>query len=298
MLPNFLGLGAPKSATTWLFHCLREHPEVFVADSKEVMFFDYGEIDGRLPTYEEHFSRAGDSKAVGEISTRYLSSRRAPQRVKRLIPDAKLVASLRCPVDQIYSHYWHLRRQDFHGLDAGADVPSFEQALSVMEDRLLTPAYYHKNLSNWLEYFDLSRIHIILYDDIQNSPQQVVGDLYRFLGVDSTFTPAALNPSQSQMRKGSVARSSLQEKVHRGIYSFSTRYVYTPLKSTLGVRRADRIKSALRFREIMGVLFHRGEYPCLSSELRRSVSQRFDSDVRQLSSLIGRPLEHWLSGNG
>ena len=65
MLPSFIGLGAPKSATTWLYHCLREHPEIFVADSKEVMFFDYGNISGRLPTYEEHFSQAGNAKAVG-----------------------------------------------------------------------------------------------------------------------------------------------------------------------------------------------------------------------------------------
>ena len=84
MLPNFIGLGAPKSATTWLYHCLREHPEVFVADSKEVMFFDYGDIRGRLETYEKHFKWAGDAKAIGEFSTRYLASTRAPAPSRRM----------------------------------------------------------------------------------------------------------------------------------------------------------------------------------------------------------------------
>lgn len=295
MLPNFIGLGAPKSATTWLFHCLREHPEVFVADSKEVMFFDYGDIRGRLATYEEHFSKAGDAKAVGEFSTRYLASTRAPERVKRLIPDAKLIASLRQPADQIYSHYWHLRRQNFHGLDTSTEAPSFEQALKDMEDRLLTPACYYRHLSNWLEYFDRSRIHVILYDDIESAPKKVIEDLYAFLGVDSNFVPSALNPSHLQMRQGRVAGTAFKENLHRRIYTFLVRYVYRPLKALLGVRKADRIKSTLRVRETMDFLFHDAEYPCLSSEMRAVVSRRFDSDVRELSNFLGRPLNHWLS---
>jgi hypothetical protein len=295
MLPNFIGLGAPKSATTWLFYCLREHPEVFVADSKEVMFFDYGDIRGRLPTYEEHFSRAGDAKAVGEFSTRYLASTRAPERVKKLIPDAKLIVSLRRPADQIYSHYWHLRRQNFHGLATSSETPTFEQALKDMEDQLLTPAYYYRNLSNWIEHFELSRIHVILYDDIQSCPNKVIRDLYTFLGVDAGFVPPALNPSSAQMRKGCVAGTVFKEKLQRRIYTFLANRIYRPLKSLLGVRRADRIKSMIRARETMDFLFHDTAYPSLSSKTRESVSHRFDSDVRELSSLIGRPLNHWLS---
>ena len=298
MLPNFIGLGAPKSATTWLYHCLREHPEIFVADSKEVMFFDYGDIRGRLATYEKHFDQAGDAKAVGEFSTRYLASTRAPARVKKLIPDAKLIASLRRPADQIYSHYWHLRRQNFHGLDASSEAPSFEQALEDMEGQLLTPAFYHRNLSNWLEYFDQSQIHIILYDDIESAPGRVIRDLYSFLEVDISFVPSALTPSHFQMRKGGIAETAFKEGLQRGIYTFLVKNVYRPLKALLGVRRADKIKSTLRVREIMDFLFHGTEYPCLPSKKREILSRRFDSDVRKLSSLLGRPLSHWLSGGG
>jgi len=295
MLPNFIGLGAPKSATTWLYHCLREHPEIFVADSKEVMFFDYGDIRGRLTTYEKHFARAGDAKAVGEFSTRYLASTRAPERIKKLIPDAKLIVSLRRPADQVYSHYWHLRRQNFHGLNASSEVPSFEQALKDMEDLLLNPAFYYRNLSNWFEYFDRSRIHIILYDDIQRAPGRVIRDLYSFLEADNEFVPTALTPSRFQMRKGGVPGTAFKERLHRHIYTFLVKHVYKSLKMLLGVRRADKIKSTFRAREAMDLLFHGTEYPCLSSKMRNVLSRRFDSDVRELSTLLGRPLSHWLS---
>ena len=295
MLPSFIGLGAPKSATTWLYHCLREHPEIFVADSKEVMFFDYGNISGRLPTYEEHFSQAGNAKAVGEFSTRYLASTRAPARIKKLIPDVKLIASLRRPADQVYSHYWHLRRQNFHGLNASSELPSFEQALKEMEGQLLTPAFYYRNLSNWFEYFDRSRIHIILYDDIQRSPGSVIRDLYSFLEVDTSFVPSALNPGRIQMRKGGVAGTAGKERLQRRIYVFLVKHVYKPLKLLLGVRRADKLKATLRARETMDFLFHYAEYPRLSSKMQEALSRRFDSDVRELSNLLGRPLSHWLS---
>lgn len=295
MLPNFIGLGAPKSATTWLYHCLREHPEIFVADSKEVTFFDYGDITGRLDTYEEHFSRAGDVKAVGEFSTRYLASTRAPKRVKALIPDARLIASLRRPADQVFSHYWHLRRQNFHDLDTSSEVPTFEEALEDMQDLLLTPAFYHRNLSNWLKYFDRSRLHIILYDDIERAPDKIIEDLYTFLGVDAGFVPSALKPSSAQMRKGRVPGSAFKEKLHRRIYTFLVRNVYRPLKTIVGVRRADKIKSTLRAREAMELLFYDVRYPCMSTETRAAVSRRFDSDVRELSKFLGRPLKHWLS---
>ncbi len=295
MLPNFIGLGAPKSATTWLYHCLREHPEIFVADSKEVMFFDYGDIKGRLTTYEKHFDRAGDAKAVGEFSTRYLASTRAPARIRKLIPEAKLIVSLRRPADQIYSHYWHLRRQNFHGLDVSSDVPSFQQALRDMEDQLLNPAFYYRNLSNWLEYFDQSRIHIIIYDDIQSSPGKVIRDLYSFLEVDKNFVPSALFPSRFQMRKGRVSGTESKERMQRHIYAILAKYIYKPLKILLGVQRADKLKAMLRVREGMDFFFHDAEYPSLSSEVQTNLSRRFDSDVRELSKLLGRQLSHWLS---
>jgi len=295
MLPNFLGIGAPKAATTWLFHCLRDHPEIFVADSKEVTFFDYDHIEGRLSTYEKHFSRAGDAKAVGEFSTRYLASSSAPARVKSLIPDARLIVSLRRPADQVYSHYWHLRRQNFHSTDRNAKAPSFEAALSKMQGRLLAPAFYFRNLNNWLSHFDRERIHIILFEDIENDPNRTVEDLYAFLGVDPGFVPATLCPNRFQTRKGKVAGSEFKENLHRHIYTLLEQYAYTPLKSVIGVRRADKIKSLLKIREAMDILFHDTEYPCMSAETRRLVARQFDSDVRELQNILERPLTSWLS---
>src|SRR5436190_8834257 len=102
MLPNFIGIGAPKAGTTWFFKCLQEHPEVFVAAVKETSFFDFAEVAGRLDKYEEHFAGSESFPARGEISTRYLTSQEAPARVKTYVPTARLFVSLRNPIDQVY----------------------------------------------------------------------------------------------------------------------------------------------------------------------------------------------------
>jgi hypothetical protein len=55
MLPTFLGLGAPKAATTWLARCLDEHPSVFITDVKETEYFSWRHTVQDLGAYQEHF---------------------------------------------------------------------------------------------------------------------------------------------------------------------------------------------------------------------------------------------------
>ncbi|MDH3604785.1 MAG: sulfotransferase, partial [Candidatus Tectomicrobia bacterium] len=96
-LPTFIGIGAPKAGTTWLFRCLQEHPAVFAAAVKETNFFDYATITGRMHEYAAHFSTAAGCQAVGEISTRYLTSCRAPFRIRTYLPTARLFVTVRNP---------------------------------------------------------------------------------------------------------------------------------------------------------------------------------------------------------
>lgn len=293
MLPNFLGIGAPKAATTWLFHCLGEHPDIFVAKSKEVTILDYENADEHLSTYEQHFQGAVDAQMVGEFSTRYLASTRAPARVARLMPNAKLIVSLRQPAEQIYSHYWHLRSQNFHRANASLPLLTLDEAIKDLGHVLVEPAYYFRNISRWLEYFDRSSLHIIFFEDIGRDPAGVVRKLYEFLGVDPTFVPASfVNGRRS--REGTSAKGKISESIHRNMYSALARFIYAPMKATLGVRRSDRIKSLLRAREALGYFFYSKGYPEMPRQTKRMLSRQFRSDIEALSELLECPLDHWL----
>ena len=96
MLPNFLGIGVQRAATTWLHNCLDEHPQVFVPKDKELHFFS-SQFDRGLAWYESCFAAANGQMAVGEITPTYLHE--APiERIAATLPAARLFLVLREPV--------------------------------------------------------------------------------------------------------------------------------------------------------------------------------------------------------
>lgn len=293
MLPNLIGIGAPKAGTTWLFKCLQEHPQVFMTPAKETNFFHAESIDGRLGEYREYFRGAERSSVAGEISVRYLHSPRAPERIARLLPAARLLVSLRNPVDQVYSHYWHLRRQNFHQYDRRMVPETFEDAVERFDDHLVQPAYCSQALARWLKLFDRSQVHVILFDDIQADPAAVLAQLYAFAGVDSTFRPPSTERLDSDVRRGVSPRSPLHDRAHKFVYQQLARRLFYRLKLTIGVRRAFALANAVRARHVMERLFYQNGYPPMHPHTKAALVDRFAGDVRELSRLTGRDLSGW-----
>src|SRR5688572_30664430 len=100
IVPNFVGIGAPKSATTWLSEVLRKHPDVFVAHGKELVYFSSQKKFSRGEQwYLSHFTGVTTQTAVGEFSVSYLGGGRVTaERIHAFNPDMKLIAVLRDPV--------------------------------------------------------------------------------------------------------------------------------------------------------------------------------------------------------
>lgn len=293
MMPTFIGIGAPKAGTTWLARCLDDHPDVYVAPVKETSFFDYGSIDGRLGEYEAHFAGVKGEHAVGELSTRYLASTRAPERIKTHVPHARLFVSLRNPIDQVYSHYWHLARQNFHQWSAGAAPGTFEEALDRYPDRLIQPALYYQHLQRWYATFERSQMYVLLYDDILREPLAAVQRLYEFIEVNPSFCPPSLHETGSGVRRGVSPRAPAFAALHRHLYSYLNRTVYHPLKQAVGVRRADRLKETLRVRTVMERVFFREGYPAMSLQTRARLTEIFKDELSGLETLTGASLSQW-----
>jgi hypothetical protein len=116
MLPNFIVIGAAKAGTTALYWYLAEHPDVFMSPKKETNYFAYGrDRQGRLlygdpefhqfpvqslAEYEELFDGAEGARAVGEASPIYLEAPQTAGRIRELLPQSRLICSLRHPVDR------------------------------------------------------------------------------------------------------------------------------------------------------------------------------------------------------
>ncbi len=296
MLPSFVGIGAPKAGTTWLAKCLDAHPDVFVTPVKETMFFcayDKQQFQKmqNLSNYEVFFEGATGFAAVGEVTATYFQLQFVPKIIAKALPEVKLFVTLRDPVEQIYSNYWHLLRQNFHESD-GRNW-SFEEAIDRYPGKLIDPARYGTHLENWLEHFDFSQIHIIFYDDICKQPQQVLQGLYGFLGVKVDFVPACLDRRDASVRQGVSPKSTTMGKLYAVVYNALTLYIYQPLRSLLGDKLAAQLKESLQVRRGLQSLFYKQGYPKISAATRQQLRALLAPEVEKLAALTGRDLSHW-----
>ena len=146
--PSFVIIGGQRCGTTWLHRAIAEHPEVFVADPKELHFFD-NHYERGLGWYYGRFTPSNGHKAWGEATPAYLHRPECDTRLHAAAPDARLVAILRHPVDRAYSAYQLMRNT----LSAGM---SFEEALGASPE-LIERGLYADHLERW---FEIGRAHV------------------------------------------------------------------------------------------------------------------------------------------
>ena len=291
-LPTFIGIGAPKTATTFLDSCLRQHPDVFMSTSKEPHYFSKFS-DSYLGEYQKFFEGADGPQQIGEISTSYLHSPIAPERIHRLIPDVKLFVSVRNPADQVYSHYWQAKRHNFYQSDSRCVTATFPEAVQRYPERLIEAARYAKHLKRWLDLFDASKIHIIFYEDIQRDARGVLRELFRFLGIADEVDIPCLRNEGRVVLGGVRPRSERVEKLYGKFYVGLNNYVFWPLKRRIGYKNAMRLKDALKVRSVLGRIFFVKGYPPASQEDRRLIIEMLETDIGEMEVITGRDLREW-----
>ena len=224
--PGFLGIGAQKAATTWLDRCLRSHPSLWLPPIKELHYFDAPvagrpvlgrgwagrrlrrELAPRLRADARFLDRRGlrwdaryffghrddewylslfpgdPASVAGEITPDYsILDAGAVGRVHRLLPEVKLIFLMRDPIDRSWSQI----RMDVarRGRRAG-EVPPDELIGLARSERIARRSDYGRTLKNWGSHYTDERFFIAFLEDIRSRPEEVLADLFRFLGVDPT----------------------------------------------------------------------------------------------------------------
>jgi len=285
---DFIGIGAFKSATSWVAQCLREHPEVCVPTIKEIDFFSKTIQDGRVAYwnyekgmgwYEKQFSECSSGNLKGEYSNSYLYDESAPRLVKKHFPDVKLIVCLRNPIDRAYSHFWWSKLNfNRHQKESFSDLA--HKGTEYVEKSL-----YYRYLSRYFELFEREQIHVILVDDIVKNPRGVIRDLYEFLGVDSSFSPPSL------LRKVNPAGKARFELL---VYLFRLRVVLE--EHGLGVL-IDLLKKLRLYNLIqniyVGINREKANYPPLAEAERERLRKIFADDIKNLEKLLDLDLSFW-----
>lgn len=292
--PNLLCIGAAKAGTTWLANVFSAHPEVFVPPQKELNALHYADLEDRLGEYAAYFASAGAARVRGDFSVRYLSSPRAPHAAQRYVPDATILAVLRNPVDQVQSHYWHLLRQNFHAAEPIANPPGIFEAIERYPDLLLEPALYGKHLERWSAAFPRERIVLIRHESLAEGLNAALDGVVRQLDLGPfDFEAAARAVADSDSRRGVRPRGGALGAIYPRLYTAVTRGPYQWLKRTAGVAAAERLKRALRLKQVAEAVFFVPGYPKLEQRERLELYKRFRPDLEQLACRFDLDLGGW-----
>ena len=290
-MPNFLIVGAAKAGTTSLYHYLRQHPDIFMPEWKELSFF-IGDPYGPLHKvksqqyYGKVFAQAKNQTAVGEASTSYLYDEAAPEIIKDKLGSIKILIILRDPVAMSYSLYNHQVRRE------GETIENFEAALDAEAHRKNDPDFkkncygwhanyyyyqrglYYQQVRRYLDKFGKDNVKIILFDELTADPVRVVQQVFRFLGVDDTFVPVI--------------------KVHNpagGILDIPKFWKDTGLL----LKTLQFVFSKNLIKKIPHLLRNIGRKPPLPINplTGKKMRENYDDDICRLEHLIGKDLSSW-----
>ena len=261
-LPTFVVIGAMKSGTTSMARALRAHPEVFLAKVKEVRFFTR-HYDLGTDWYRAHFAGADGAVAVGEATPSYLADPAVPARMADDIPEARLVAMLRNPVDRAYSHYWMNRA-------LGGEKRGFSDAVEA-ESRgegspYLGMGRYREQLERFSSRFGRDRLLVLVFEDFARDPGPPFSEVCRFVGIDDRPRPRELH-----------------ERANR----------YVTFRSLRGRRLAKRLPGVLG--KVAGRLVtrKRSSYPPMEEAFRRTLIERIEDQISALEAWLDADLSIW-----
>ncbi|MCV3216514.1 sulfotransferase [Plectonema radiosum NIES-515] len=297
-MPNFIIIGAAKAGTTSLYNYLKQHPQIYMSPEKEPGFFAYEgknrehcRPDGNvvkffsitsIEAYQAQFEGVSNETAIGEATPIYLYNSRVPERIQQYIPNAKVIAILRDPIERAFSHFSHYVR------DRVEPLADFSQAIQEAEVRIrnellsghyIDYGFYYAHLKPYFQRFDRDQIRIYLYQDFKANPLCVVQDIFRFLNVDDTFTPdVSLKYNVSGIPR------------NRALHTFLTNLASPDNKSLLKLLFPEE----LLWRIGVNLYNWNLNKQLLEPEVRRQLIEIYREDILKLQDQLQQDLSKWL----
>jgi hypothetical protein len=294
-LPNFVVVGAPKCGTTSLYAYLRQHPDIFLPERKELHYFSYpymsqftaGPGDAHILTtlcknesdYAAYYAPAGSQTAVGDISPSYFYYSDLPgsdlcERMRSHLDSPRIILMIRDPVQKAFSQYVHLVRDTRETL-------SFNDALAAESERAAKgysamwryaeSSLFARRTRRLLDVFGRDRVKIVMFDEFTARPKQAVREIFAFLGVD----PDVVVEVDSVYNRSGLPRSRLLASL-----------VSLPNPVTKLARRILPLAVTAPVRDLLQRA-NTGEKPKLDPRSRSFLEEYFANDMMELQSLLG-----------
>ena len=303
--PNFFISGAPRCGTTALYSYLSEHPKIFMSQVKELNYFasDFTNVQKiafkSVDDYHKVFAKAGSEHlAVGEASPFYLFSKVAFQNMFNYDHNAKVILTLRHPVEFIESYHrlnLSLLREDQPDLGKAWDLQTLrKQGQRIPKSARQVELLMYGELGQFSHYleslfaiFPRQQVKIFLFDDLKADPRSVYEKTLAFIGV-----PSDNRLEFPQINANFENKSALLARLFhppQPVYQVFVKFI-----ALFGTGFMEKVSIVYNRLERMNTT--RASRTTLDPALRARMLEHFSPDIKKLSVLIERDLSPWLAG--
>ncbi len=287
---DFIYIGTGRAASSWIYECLKEHPQICVPRKKEISPFnkENKELNEKLFSFLDNY---GKTHTKGVFVPNFFVEKENVFLLKKYFPNIKIIACLREPIKRAYSHYW---------LDksVGRTNKVFEDSLR-QEPKYINLGKYYTNLKPFFDFFPRENILVLIYENIEKNPETFIREIYSFLGIDSSINSKFVN-------KG------INVAVRKGVYSvFLNKIVLNTFKLGKLLKRLKvgiflinllkkmRIHSLFNFinkkniKRSLNKTVKRDILPGIEKEDRQYLKEVYKNEVKKLENLIDKDLSKW-----
>lgn len=196
-------VGPEKTGTTWIYECLRDHPEICASIKDKTHYYDMHYHRG-WEWYKSRFGEGFDTLKVFDPTPSYLHSKLAPRRIANDNPDAKIIITLRHPIERAFSHYWHSKKKFRYDYDFSEILKRYWLFQGWLE-----PGFYAEHIETYMNYFPKENILCLLFDDLEKDPAGFLRRICEFTDINPEYTPEIIGTkvNEKKSRESETKRS-------------------------------------------------------------------------------------------
>lgn len=267
-------IGPQKAATTFVYKCLRRHPEVACPEEYAIHYFDVHYPRGE-EWYAGFFDHADPGQKLFDPTFTYIRSPWAPRRIAAHNPDARIIICLRHPVERAFSHYWHEKKKGKYRFGFEEVLGNYDLFASWVE-----PGFYAEHIRRYLRHFPRDQILCIRFEELGEDSRSFLRRILEFAGIDAEFVPEdvidrKVNPAGGRW----TAINDLWRRARRLFERAGLRRTARRIEDLPGIGRllADRTE------------YERGPDPRVHRELARLC----EPEIERLEDLLGQNFDKW-----
>lgn len=196
MIMNVLLIGVQKAGTTSIYDWISQHPDIYApafAKDRYSYFLNEELYSKGYESYSKNFNNRKNEKLFCTGNANYFFVPHVAQRIYKLNPKMKMILMLRNPIDRAFSAF-------NHAIERGMETRSFEQAvqdeienkvaysaLEKLRKSYIEHGFYFKQLSNYLNFFELDQIFVGFYTDLIKGKEKLMEEIFYFLDIEPDF---------------------------------------------------------------------------------------------------------------